>query len=161
MRYVAYGSHLHPLQLLERIESTTFVGTSELVGWTARFTVLGEDGSGKCNLEPSASSTHVAVYDIHADDVATLERLIGPHYEPMNVDMGALGQGTLYYSQRRGREYAPYEWYKNVVLLGARYHGFPPSALERVESQRAVVDPDHVRRAKMESFLVKAAELGR
>ncbi len=158
MRYVAYGEHLHPIQLLDEIESTRFVGTSELIGWTLRFNAVGADRSGKCTLEPSAASVHVAVYEIAAPDVRVLEKLIGSAHQPMQVDLGAQGQGVTYVAPRSGRDVAPFDWYRELVLMGARYHRFPQTYLDRIENQRTQSDPDHLRRARMESLLSRAQQ---
>ncbi|MEL6543313.1 MAG: hypothetical protein AAFQ82_01735 [Myxococcota bacterium] len=157
MRYIAFGSHLHPLPLLERIESTRFVGTAELVGWTLRFNARGADGGGRCTLETSAASAHVAVYDIHRDEVAKLESMIDSAHRPMRFDLGAHGQGIAYVAERRGQESPlPYEWYRDLVLAGALYHQLPQSVISRIEAQRTIVDPDHVRRAQNKELLNRA-----
>jgi hypothetical protein len=36
----------------------------------------------------------------------------------------------------------PYDWYREYVLRGARYHGLPSACLRRIESVTAIPDPD-------------------
>jgi gamma-glutamylcyclotransferase len=39
----------------------------------------------------------------------------------------------------------PYDWYRDLVLAGARFHQFPPDVIERLETMPAQPDPDRQR----------------
>lgn len=45
----------------------------------------------------------------------------------------------------RDERMLPYAWYKDIVIAGARTHGFPDSYLEALAAVRAAADPDRAR----------------
>ena len=49
----------------------------------------------------------------------------------------------------------PFHWYKRLVLLGMRYHGFAEDYIQEVERVESVQDPALTRRRKHESLLRK------
>jgi hypothetical protein len=48
---------------------------------------------------------------------------------------------------------APYHWYKNLVVAGARYHCFPPSYIAAIEAVASIADPDEKRTKENERLL--------
>ena len=42
----------------------------------------------------------------------------------------------------------PYDWYHELVMIGARTHGFPEDYLKRIESKQSLRDPDSDRSAE-------------
>lgn len=63
-------------------------------------------------------------------------------------------QGFTYIADREQVDEAlrPYEWYKRLVVAGAREHGFPPDYIHEVNRVQAITDPDTQRRAKNEAL---------
>ena len=51
----------------------------------------------------------------------------------------------------------PYEWYRSLVIAGARYHGFPENYISDLERVDCINDPDLQRRFRYESLLAKIA----
>ena len=48
---------------------------------------------------------------------------------------------------------APYDWYTSLVIVGARYHGFPTEYIASVEAISSKPDPDPKRKQENEDLL--------
>jgi gamma-glutamylcyclotransferase len=55
--YLAYGSNLHPLRLMQRVSSAKVEDVIELPGRQGNFHKRSPDGSGKCNLTDEGVSS--------------------------------------------------------------------------------------------------------
>jgi len=77
--YAAYGSNMHPEQMLERAPHSPMTGTGWLRGW--RLTFAGEDigweGALATVVEDSDSSVFVVLYDMTPADEQNLDRWEG------------------------------------------------------------------------------------
>jgi len=77
--YAAYGSNMHPEQMLERAPHSPMAGTGWLHGW--RLTFAGEDigweGALATLVEAPDSSVFVVLYDMTQADEETLDRWEG------------------------------------------------------------------------------------
>ena len=77
--YAAYGSNMHPEQMLERAPHSPMAGTGWLHGW--RLTFGGEDigweGALATVVEDPAASVFVVLYDMTKDDEQNLDRWEG------------------------------------------------------------------------------------
>jgi gamma-glutamylcyclotransferase len=79
-RYFAYGSNLHPLRLIERVPSESWVGVIELTKHRLMFHKHSTDGSSKCNLVPTGSEADLiygAIYEIDPAQKPDLDRVEG------------------------------------------------------------------------------------
>jgi len=152
MWYVAYGSNLHPLRLTERASSARLIATSFLPNWSLHFHKRSKDGSGKCNILPGGDGIHVAIFDISVEDKLLLDKIegLGRGYSETLLSIPDIGECVTYVAQQSHIDgsLAPYDWYKELVLMGARAHGFPDDYSQRISSLRAIEDPDPNRRAK-------------
>lgn len=165
IHYFAYGSNLHPVRLTERVPSASLVGAIELARHRLRFHKKGRDGSGKCNLsrtESTVNSVHGALYELNPAHKSLLDRYEGrgAGYADERIDL-----------QHRGREYTcftylaqrshvadnlrPFHWYKQLVVLGAKYLEFPEAYVSSIESVASMQDPDHARRKESETLIEK------
>lgn len=152
MLYAAYGSNLHPLRLTERTSSARLIATSFLPNWSLRFHKRSNDGSGKCNILSGADGIYVAIFDISAEDKLTLDGIegLGIGYSETLLTVPDIGDCVSYVavSSHINDSLAPYDWYKELVLAGARAHGFPDDYLNRISSLPTHRDPDPDRRVK-------------
>ncbi|MGI9235680.1 MAG: gamma-glutamylcyclotransferase family protein [Woeseiaceae bacterium] len=152
MRYVAYGSNLHPLRLRERISSARLVTTSFLHNWSLHFHKRSNDGSGKCNILSGGSGVHVAIFEISLEDKLALDKIegLGSGYSNILLNLPEIGDCVSYIAEESyiDDSLVPYDWYKELVLIGARTHGFPADYLNRINSLPAHQDPDRYRRAR-------------
>lgn len=152
MLYAAYGSNLHPRRLGARISSARLFGTSFMDGWSLHFHKRGDDGSAKCSILPNGDGVHLAVYELSADDKRVLDRIegIGFGYTEEVLSVPDVGECTTYIAAKSHVDDSlhPYDWYKELVLIGARSHGFPDSYLNRISALPTCQDPDLARRAR-------------
>jgi len=159
--YFAYGSNLHPARMQARAPSAEFVETAVLPDRALRFCKRGADGSAKCTLVPALGSrVFGAVYRIAEPDKAPLDRAegLGQGYEEQWQGL-PLSDGvvrTFHYYASEGYVDAslqPYHWYKDLVLLGARYHAFPAAYVAAIEAVTSLEDTDAHRCRQNEAIL--------
>ena len=150
MWYAAYGSNLHPRRLSERISSAQFVATSLLPDWSLHFHKRSKDGSGKCNILSGGDGIHVAIFDISAEDKLALDGIegLGLGYSDILLNVPDFGDCASYVADESHIDDSldPYDWYKELVLVGAHAHVFPVDYLNRINSFPARQDPDPRRR---------------
>ncbi len=161
--YLAYGSNLHPLRLRKRVPSARLVGVAELAGARIVFHKRGRDESGKCMLLSEladGASAYGAVFAMAGEEVALLDRFegCGRGYDRQAVScqvQGASYRAFTYVADIRAVDpaLAPYHWYKQLVLAGARYHRFPQDYIATLEAVVSIADPDVARRQEHERLL--------
>lgn len=149
--YAAYGSNLHPVRLAERC-AAHFVTTGWLPAHRLVFCKKGKGPSGKCSIVPSddpADRVFVAVYRMSAADKRALDAIemtdMGYRDETVRVQTaGGPLAGLTYVVNDDLLEpgLLPFDWYKALVLVGARFHRFPAAYLEQIEATPAQCDPD-------------------
>ncbi len=147
LHYLAYGSNLHPLRLGERIPSSRPLGLVELPGYALRFHKRGSDGSGKCNLHPSPGArAWGAVYEMAATERPILDAIEGAGYAISTLHVELSGRPLecfVYLAEGSHIDDAlvPHDWYHEIVLIGARYHGLPGPYLRAIEAVTSAEDP--------------------
>jgi len=150
--YAAYGSNLHPQRLRERIRSATLRGTAFLGRYTLRFHKRGQDDSAKCGISECGQGLHVAVYEIAEADRRVLDGIegVGKGYEVDEVDVPGFGQCFTYVASRTHIDdlLQPFDWYRDMVLLGCLRHAFPAPYCERIAALPVIEDPDPARRER-------------
>ena len=151
MRYAAYGSNLHPLRLSERISSAKLIGTSFLPDWSLRFHKRSLDKSGKCNIISGRSGIHIAIYDISIADKTSLDKIegLGSGYVEISLAVPDIGECNSYAAEDSHIDNTldPYDWYKELVLIGARAHNFPVEYIDKIDAVIARQDLDSRRSA--------------
>lgn len=150
MRYAAYGSNLHPMRLRTRVPSAKLLGTSRLRGWALKFHKRGKDGSGKGSIVENDGSVYVAVYEVTEDGMSVLDRIEGVDtgYRRATIDVPEFGSCNAYLARPSHIDDAlqPYDWYREMVLLGCRELRFPEDYLARIIEVTTCTDPDAARR---------------
>jgi gamma-glutamylcyclotransferase (GGCT)/AIG2-like uncharacterized protein YtfP len=161
--YFAYGSNLHPWRLAERTPSCRIIGAASLVGFQLRFhkrSLAPADASGKCDAYATgraADVIHGAIYRIHRSELPALDAAEGRGcgYERITarVELHRARRSMdvqLYVAQAEWSEptLAPYEWYLELVVSGARHHGLPEAYRTRLAGTPALPDPDAERAAR-------------
>ncbi len=161
--YFAYGSNLHPMRLMERVSSAELIGVTEHPHHSLTFHKKSSDGSSKCNMFHTGKGSdliHGAIYKIKAEHKTDLD--------------GFEGKGVGYIDsqirlQHNEEEYScftyhaqqshivshlqPYHWYKQLVVLGARYLRFPDLYISSIEAIESIDDPDLNRRKEKEVLI--------
>lgn len=77
--YAAYGSNMHPEQMLQRAPHSPLAGTGWIHGWRLAFCGgdIGWDGALATVVEDSGSRVFVVLYDVPDDDKPALDRWEG------------------------------------------------------------------------------------
>jgi gamma-glutamylcyclotransferase (GGCT)/AIG2-like uncharacterized protein YtfP len=152
LRYLAYGSNLHPGRLGARIAIAGFLGTTALPGWQLTFDKRGADGSAKCDLKYTGNAGDCAwgaIYALDAAAKATLDAIegLGKGYGEREIVLPEFGAVVLYVASRAALDATllPFDWYRELVIAGARHHGFPASYLTSIAAIAAQPDPDPAR----------------
>jgi len=148
--YAAYGSNLHPFRLGKRIASAELLGTRVLTGHELRFNKAGfNDSSGKCNVNTGSNAVHLAIYRIKESERATLDRVegLGKGYDSLTIRLEGFGGCSIYVADAIAINdgLQPMDWYKEMVLLGCRLHGFPNDYVRAIENIEPITDPDENR----------------
>lgn len=164
--YAAYGSNLHPVRLQDRLPTAELVGVAELAGFELCFNKRSNvDGSGKCNIQPAESATHVAVYELEAGDQRRLDAIegVGNGYRVELVRLDGFGDCFVYVAESAhvDDDLMPFSWYKKLVLAGCRYHAFPAGYHERIARWRCRPDPDRRRHSAGMALVTRARRRAR
>jgi hypothetical protein len=150
MLYAAYGSNLHVLRLRDRIPPARFVGTGLLTDWSLHFHKRSMDGSAKCNIEPRGPGVYLAIYEIELTCKQKLDAIegVGCGYSCESIDLPGFGQCFAYRASNSHIDHSlqPYDWYRELVLLGCEARDFPEHYTSRVRSTGSIPDPDCDRR---------------
>lgn len=152
--YLAYGSNLHPLRLQARVPSARPVRTVPVPGERLRFNKRsGVDDSAKATLDrhPEAVAWGV-LFEMDLDERPHLDAAesLGAGYDIEFRLLEIDGQGLEVFTYRAQPEYlddtaVPFQWYRDLVLEGARHHGFPEAYIRRIASLGTQHDPDVTR----------------
>jgi gamma-glutamylcyclotransferase len=151
--YAAYGSNLHPLRLKapDRCPSAKLRGTSIVTGWRLAFRKRSTDGSTKCDTEKTGNPSdelRIAVFDIPESEEVALDNAegLGNGYHKGEIQLTMDGEDLMAKIYLADEEAivadAPYDWYKQMVLLGAEYHCFRNAYTDRIQEVMSKTDHD-------------------
>jgi gamma-glutamylcyclotransferase len=150
--YAAYGSNLHPQRLRQRIRSARLRGTAFLGRYTLQFHKRGQDHSAKCGFTECGRGLHVAVYEIDNRDRKVLDAIegAGSGYVVNEINVPRFGRCFTYVASRTHVDELlhPFDWYREMVLLGCFRHAFPEPYRQRIAAVPVIADPDSARREK-------------
>ena len=161
--YLAYGSNLHPIRLMQRTPGVRLIGRVQLPGMRLAFNKRSVDGSAKCNLiasESSAAVAYGAVFEIPANEVAMLDQAegLGVGYDKQTMQVSV--EGTLldafFYLANDSHvvtNLQPYDWYLALVLAGAQHLDFPEAYVMQIADVASQSDPSDARRQRMFDLL--------
>lgn len=144
--YFAYGSNLKATRMRERVPSASPVSIAQLRGWQLTIDKLAMDGSGKANLSCEArASVWGFVYRISPDGWNELDRFErGYTRTPVEVVAadGARLAAQTYIAIAPSAQLVAVDWYKALIVEGAREHGLPADYITWLEAIAARPDPE-------------------
>ena len=160
--YLAYGSNLHPLRLQQRVPSCRLLGKVSLPGFRLVFDKIGMDHSGKCDLLDTGYPDDIAwgvLFSMDDADKPTLDAAEGPGYLCTSLDVvfaGEVVEVMVYLAKpdRHDPKIVPFDWYRELVLIGAGYNNFPADYIAAIAEVPAMPDPDSAR-AKLNADLIE------
>ena len=150
MIYFGYGSNLLAARIERRLGPCERLGAASVAGYVLRFHKRGGDGSGKCDAFRTGKPGDRlwgALFRLGEGQLAALDRIEGPGYERRTVEV-LLGERALEADLYAAKPEAlapglpPFDWYKEIVLAGARENGLPRGCLDALEAVPSVADPD-------------------
>ena len=164
MHYFGYGSNMLTRRLRARVPSATPVGPGRLPSYRLHFHKRSRDGSGKCNIVPAENSlVHGVLFEVNPAELDALDEAEqrGRGYERRDLTVrGPTSpvEAFAYVAQPAYVEDAllPYDWYRALVLAGAREHGLPPAYVDQLAAVRSYPDPDQDRRREHQALLEEA-----
>jgi len=159
--YFAYGSNLHPLRLQERVPSADFIAIAVYDAHRIAFEKRGRDSSGKCNLVSTGIAgdrVFGAIYSLVPAHKPILDRFEGRGYRDRPITVHGHGRDYACFTYLAEQSHIdkslkPFHWYKQLVVLGARYHRFPGKYISMLESFDSIEDTDTERRRKIEALI--------
>jgi len=161
LNYFAYGSNMSLQRLLQRTPSARAQGRYSLPGHDLRFHKSGRDGSGKCDALHTGEPDHVVlgvVYRIAGHEKTALDRAEGLGYGYRETSITVYSSGGLaeqcfcYFATHTDPRLAPYTWYKQHVLIGAREAALPLDYIAGIEAVQAIADPNAHRAAEQHAI---------
>lgn len=155
VEYFAYGSNLFAPRLKARVPSARIVGLARLADRRVVFHKRGVDGSGKATItEAPGCAVWGVVYACAADGIGGLRRAEGWPAQYRETEVMVTMEGM----RRRVMTYVaapayidpslrPFDWYLELVLVGARAVGMPPVYIAGLAAVSARTDPRRSTRA--------------
>ncbi len=159
VHYFAYGSNLWQPRLECRVGRVRPIGVARLGGYVLRWHKRSEDGSGKCDIvRKDGSEVFGILYELDASKLPILDRIegAGMGYERSAVTVeidGTEVEATTYKATSISADILPYDWYRDLVIAGARWHRLPSSYVQLLEGQQTRADSDAVRAGRERSQL--------
>ncbi len=150
--YFAYGSNLKVERLEERVGEVGLAGIAALGGHRLSFAKRGKDGSGKaCCEEAPGEQVWGALYELSDEQLSRLDAFEwGYSRAVVSVDREPDGASlaVTYRAEHFTDDPVPYEWYKQLLVEGAREHGMPSewqtrlaAAPARPDARKPAADP--------------------
>jgi gamma-glutamylcyclotransferase len=152
----AYGSNMLTARMMQRAPSARVLGPAFLERFVLRWNKRSKDGSGKCSIEETGRREDFVwgvVYEMTADHKKDLDRIegLGRGYGERLVNVllrGNVVRVCAYYATSVGIGLQPYDFYRDLVVAGAREHALPEDYIHGLEAVSVVTDPNRARAAR-------------
>ncbi|NGP89912.1 gamma-glutamylcyclotransferase family protein [Fodinibius halophilus] len=148
MLYFAYGSNMCSKRLKKRVPSMVTVTIAALPGHQLAFNKVGSDGSAKCNLASSEDFiTYGVIFQIDDIQKSTLDRIEGKGYKNVRIDVETHAGVFDVFTYRAKESYiddtlSPYNWYKSLVVAGAKEHDLPAHYIKSIQEINSIPDTE-------------------
>jgi gamma-glutamylcyclotransferase (GGCT)/AIG2-like uncharacterized protein YtfP len=142
--YFAYGSNMLSERMVARIPEAKIAGLARLYGWELVWDKISTDGSAKANLkQENGKIVWGAVYLIPESRMPDLDKVEGG-YQRIEVeverDKNSQIAACTYVSEKRDANLLPYDWYKELVLRGAKEHSLPSAYIDEIARVKSKPD---------------------
>jgi len=162
----AYGSNMLLARLRERVPSARLRTVATLPGHVLCWHKLGQDGSGKCDVLPSGdpqAAVMGVVFELARVDKPRLDAAedLGVSYAEKEVEVQTAAgpvRAWVYHAILVDPAAVPFDWYKALVVAGAREHGLPAAYVAGLDAIASQVDPDAARAARNFALVGVSAE---
>lgn len=159
--YYAFGSNMLPSRLTARTPSAVPMAIKVLIGWRLAFHKLGQDGSGKGNIVETRKNydqVYGVLYELDEFEKPILDRIEGEGYQEhwMKLDNGRDYYMYVADSESIKEGLKPFDWYRDLVEAGARWHRFPQSYIENITQFESVADSDQNRSQRARDIILQS-----
>ncbi len=149
-------------RLQARCPSAVFVGPAFVCGYELQFSKRSIDCSGKATIVESKDSfqkLYGAIFQIDESEIGKLDKAEGSDYERredfcvVKLDDDQETKVTTYVAKPTATNVSlvPFDWYKNLIIAGARQSGLPVSYISMLERHISVSDPVATRKSFVEA----------
>ena len=143
--YFAYGSNLSASRMCERVSSAVLRGPAQLNDHRLTTDKISIDGSGKANLRAESNAVVWGVlYEIDRADWRVLDN-VEVRYSRVRVQVltadGRSLDAQTYVSSATDPALVTFDWYKQLMVEGARDHGLPAGWIATLEALPEAPDP--------------------
>lgn len=163
-KYFAYGSNMHPARLEKRIGPCDIISVARLQRAELRFHKIGLDRSGKCDIvfqQNYSMEVWGVVYQISERQKSRLDQYesLGQGYQILNTEvLTQQNQSMNVFTYQAMPQYIdhslkPFDWYHELVMLGAQFHKFPVSYLDELQQVPFLPDSDQKSVSKHQNLL--------
>ena len=159
--YFAFGSNLNHYRLHQRVGDYEHIGVGFLPDHQLVFNKCGGDGSGKCTVIENIGHKvwgAICQLDLKQKDKLDYYEGVGHGYDAVfkNIVMQDQNMDALLYQAQLDAMddgLAPFHWYKEFVLSGAKYHQLPNHYIGYLQQFESVQDPNQQRNQVNEDIL--------
>lgn len=162
--YFAYGSNMLTERLCARCPSAEVVGRATGDGYSLEFCKQSADGSGKATIVQSAKDgavVHGVLFEIATAERDNLDAVegLGQGYARNDEFRVRSAEGnevraTTYIGTRLDRSLKPYDWYRALVIAGARQHGLPVEWIDAIAKVVTAPDPNPERPTRVKAVAI-------
>lgn len=162
--YFAYGSNMLHRRLQARTPSAVFQAVVSLPAHKLIFNKVSfKDGSGKCGIIETGNDSdtvHGVLFTIDEAERDLLDKAegLGKGYDHKKVLVNAPNnqevEALTYFPANIQDGLLPFDWYKALVLEGARENNLPADYIAAIESEPSKPDADKERAAMNMQLLI-------
>jgi cation transport regulator ChaC len=159
-------------RLKKRVPEAELVGRARVARCSLRFHKRSTDESGKCNLFKTGLESDEAygvLFEIPESQIALLDEVegLGKGYERAEIQVirpdNEIVDAFAYIATADAIDpaLAPYDWYRDLVISGARQNELPEPYVQLIEAVGALTDPKPKRKTRLEALEALAAAVRR
>jgi hypothetical protein len=160
MKHFTYGSNMLSAEMRRYVPTATKLGVGTLSSFKLKFEKASRDGSAKCNAQLTKSADDQVIGVLYEIDEVGMRRLADKEggYRECEVEVdvnGAKVRASVFVAmaKRINDSLKPYDWYKELVIEGARESGIPDAYVEQVLAVESIPDADRLRADSRRSVL--------
>ncbi len=159
----SYGSNMYSKRIKNRTPSVNILGIGKLIGYRIEFSKKSKDGSGKATLVKTNNKDFVwgTIFSISKQEKQLLDEAegLGHGYKEDHINVKTNTNEDVYPLTYVADEsyidnsLLPYDWYKRLVVEGAKENDLPLDYIKKLEMQKSKIDINEKRANQEMSIL--------